>query len=246
MEIGRHYPRAPITEALVDLRVSFREGISLERLRDYGGKVKRAYPHEETREIFEAQFGLQKAPSTSRQVLGYLYRSSDKLQAVQARRDGFTFSRFAPYETWEHLIAESHRLWDIFVETLRPTAVERIAVRYINQLVLPIVAGALDFEHYLQTFPKIGEGPSPDLEQFFIRLQLPQRDIDARLILTEALLPPQVPESVGVILDIDLFREGLAFPPDSGEIWSILNAFRDRKNLYFEASITDRARELFK
>ncbi len=245
MQVGRHYPRAPITEALVDLKVNFRDGISLDRLKGFGAKVKNSYPHEETREMVQAQLTMQGGASTSRETLGYLYRSSDKLQAVQARRDGFTFSRFAPYETWEVLIAEARRLWTLFVEVTNPTEVQRVAVRYINHLLLPITSGRLKFEDYLRTFPVVGEGAGQDLEQFFVRLQLPQKDLGATLILTEALLPPQVPESVGVILDIDLFRDGTSLMPSSEEIWGILKTFRDRKNLYFEGSITDACRELF-
>ena len=82
------------------------------------------------------------------------------------------------------------------------------------------------------------------LEQFFLRLVMPQIDLAAKLILTEALLPPQG-DRLGVILDIDLFRENVSINAESAEIWDILEAFRVRKNKYFEASITDAARELF-
>jgi uncharacterized protein (TIGR04255 family) len=50
---------------------------------------------------------------------------------------------------------------------------------------------------------------------------------------------------LGVILDIDLFRENLSLPTRSGEIWDMLETFRERKNKFFEVSITDATREIF-
>jgi uncharacterized protein (TIGR04255 family) len=158
--------------------------------------------------------------------------------------DGFTFSRFSPYQDWNHLVEETKRLWSLFVKVVRPTIVTRVAVRYINQINLPLKGGALRFEDYLRTFPASGLEENVELEQFFVRLVMPQKDIAAKLILTEALLPVQ-DGHIGVILDIDLFREHVALDVRSDEIWTILELFRERKNRYFEVSITDASRELF-
>ena len=243
----RHYEKAPITEALIDLRVTYAEGVSLDKLRQFGAMVRDQYPHEAPREMLQGQFDFSSAnPSTrsSRTTVGYIFHSEDRRQAVQARLDGFTFSRFAPYLDWSHLVDEAKRLWVIFVSNLSPTAVVRVAVRYVNQINLPLKGGALMFESYLKTFPGVGLDQDVSLEQFFLRLVMPQEDLQAKLILTEALLPQQG-DSLGVILDIDLFRENLSISAQSNEIWDILKTFRERKNKFFESSITDKTRELF-
>ena len=243
----RHYAKAPITEALIDLRVSFGDDVSLEKLKQFGASVRDKYPNEATREMLQGQFDFRSpSPSShsSRSVMGYIFHSEDRRQAVQARLDGFTFSRFAPYVDWRQLLDEAKRLWGQFVTLLNPNAVVRVAVRYVNQINLPLKHGTLAFENYLKTFPGLGLEEDVVLEQFFVRLVMPQQDLGAKLILTEALLPQQG-ASIGVILDIDLFRENLAINPQSNEIWDILETFRERKNKYFEASITDATRELF-
>jgi len=82
-----------------------------------------------------------------------------------------------------------------------------------------------------------------------MRVVLPQNDLMARLILTEWVLPPQLPpplQSLGVILDLDIAQESTSFDVRSGEIWVLLDRFRERKNRYFELSITDATRELFR
>ena len=248
MPTHQPYPNAPLTEALIDFRVKFNHDISLDKLKRFGAEVSAQYPNETTRDLLQGQinFGASEPQTqSSRTAIGYIYHSGDRRQAVQARLDGFTFSRFTPYQDWAHLVKETKRLWGIFIEVLRPTVVVRVAVRYVNQINLPLKAGTLRFEDYLRTFPQLtGIEEDVDLEQFFVRLVMPQRDLSARLILTETLLPPQ-DHFLGVILDIDLFRDDISLDARSEEIWAILEMFRSRKNKYFEASITDAARELF-
>ena len=241
------YPNAPITEALIDIRVAHQQGISLEKLRKFGVGVRGEYPNESPRDILQGQIDFSMSdPKTqsSRTTVGYIFHSVDRRQAVQARLDGFTFSRFAPYQDWNHLVDEARRLWTVFVSILEPAAALRVAVRYVNQINLPLKEETLNFEHYLRTFPKMDIDGDVLLEQFFLRLVMPQQDLSAQLILTEALLPPQGP-SLGVILDIDLFSENLSLDVRGSEIWDMLDRFRARKNKYFEASITDATRELF-
>src|SRR5579859_1241021 len=140
MPTHRHYPKAPITEALIDFRVVHEAGISLEKLKKFGVAIKDQYPNEATRDVVQGQITLiGPAPKTqsSRATVGYIFHSADRLQAVQARLDGFTFSRFAPYKDWDHLVMEARRLWNIFVGLLEPTSVSRMAVRYVNQINLP-------------------------------------------------------------------------------------------------------------
>src|SRR5947209_2748019 len=192
MSESRHYPHAPITEALVDLRVDFGPDMSLEKLRTFGAHIKASYPNEGTRDMLQSEIsivGAQPKTESKHTTLGYIFHSGDRRQAVQARIDGFTFSRFAPYQDWPQLIGEAKRLWKVFVDVLRPRMVTRIAVRYINQINLPLKDGTLKFEDYLRTFPATGLVEEGALEQFFLRLVMPQQDLSAKLILPEALLP---------------------------------------------------------
>jgi len=243
-----HYRNAPITEALVDFRIVYDREVSLLDLKKFGSEIKSQYPHESPRTIFAGEINFESSQTqtkASQTVVGYIFHSPDRSQAVQARLDGFTVSRFPKYQDWPHLIGEAHRLWDIFVRTLRPKRVIRIAVRYINQINLPLRDGKVGFEDYLRTFPQVkGIEEDLDLDQFLLRLVIPQNDIQAKLILTEAVVP-STGDTIGIILDIDLFRENISLDPRDSNIWSILEKFRDRKNLYFEASITDTTRGLF-
>lgn len=243
----RHYPKAPITEALIDFRVIHDVGISLEKLKSFGAAIANDYPHEATRDLVQGRItliGPQPQQHSSRSTFGYIFHSHDRLQAVQARLDGFTFSRFAPYKDWDQLVNEAKRLWQVYVDLLTPKIVNRLAVRYVNQINLPLVDGTVRFEDYLSTFITTGIEDDISLEQFLMRLVMPQADLGAVLVLTESLLPSRG-DHLSILLDIDLFRENVSFDVHSKEIWDILGTFRGRKNKFFEGSITDATRGLF-
>ena len=61
--------------------------------------------------------------------------------------------------------------------------------------------------------------------------------------MIEAFAPPFGPELVSVILDFDLFREQI-WQSDDEEIWRFLEELRHRKNQVFNASITEKTKEL--
>ena len=172
-----------------------------------------------------------------------MFRSEDNLQTFQATLEGFSFNRLAPYKSWEEFSSDAKNLWGIYKEICSPTHVTRAAVRYINQINIP--ANELtELKDYLRTVPEVSPGlPQNALQTFFMQLQIPQPDLDCMLIINEAIAPPANPEIVSVILDLDLFRQQI-WDSDDEDIWCFLEKLRDRKNEVFEASITDRTREL--
>lgn len=239
------YFKAPITEALIDIRVTLPNETTVADLArvDIGEEI--GYPHRRNRFAFEGQiaFGDQVETATRQTHVGYDFWSSDERQIVQVRQDGFTFSRLAPYDCWETFRKEAHRLWEFYRAMAEPVNVTRIAVRYINRLDLPLPMG--DFKDYLRTVPEVSPDLPQELNGYLMQLVIPQEDIGAFVLLNEALLPPSDPGTVSVLLDIDLFRE-LETSIEEEELWSLLDQFRVRKNKVFEACITERTRELIR
>jgi uncharacterized protein (TIGR04255 family) len=173
--------------------------------------------------------------------MGYFFWSADKRQAVQARLDGFSFSRLRPYESWNALHAEAQRLWELYVQVAQPLSVERVALRYINRIELPT---PLDLEEYLATYPELGDGCPQTLSDLYMRLVAQQGA--ATVVITEAIDDSSVkPGSAAFILDIDVFQR-VRFPPsDSSQLWSILAEIRKLKNDVFFNSITSKTAALF-
>lgn len=238
----KHYSRAPITEALIDLRAELPDGVTLATLSDVHSSIKADYPMRQDFLIVQGQMvaGASVGATASQTQVGYIFSSSDQKQILQARLDGFTFSRLAPYHRWETFRNEAQRLWSLYQLIAEPKRINRLALRYINRLDLPWPFK--DLKDYLRTVPEV----SPDLPQglsgYFMQLQIPQEDIRATLILNQAFMPPQMPDVISVLLDIELGRE--IELPDPEAVWDVLEQLHTRTDQVFEACITDLTREL--
>lgn len=245
MTTPKHYPRAPITEAVLELRVRLPEGTSLSTLADLHAQVEQDYPtrRNQVEVQFEGRSGGEGPTATARQThKGFVFISHDERQSFQARLDGFAFSRLAPYDRWETFQPEARRLWSIYRSATNPESIVRLALRYVNKLDIPLPV--LDMKDYLRTGPEIAPELPQGLSRFFMQLEIPQEDLESSLVLNEALVPPPRANLASVLLDIDIFRQENV-PNDEDGIWAFFERLRRRKNQVFEACITDRTKELF-
>ncbi len=248
MQVYRHYSKAPITEAIIDLKVAFPEGFSVDALANIHAHISDRFPIQELMYtgigavLFQPGSPVQ--IEANQQHNGFRFKSEDNRKLFQATLNGFTFNRLAPYESWEEFSGDARYLWDIYTNVCHPTHVTRVALRYINQIIIP-VKGLGDLKDYLNTVPEVPSGlPRNILSSFFMQLQIPQDDLDCMLTINEALAPPTNPETITVLLDFDLFRQQ-TWQTDDADIWHFLQQLRERKNLVFNTSITDRTRRLF-
>lgn len=245
MGTQRHYPNAPITEALIDLRVELPKRVTVTDLEMVHAEEKSAYPIKKNRNLVigQMQVGEQVAAATSSKHIGFLFTSTDEKQIFQARLDGFTMSRLAPYESWDVFCKEARRLWDRYRSVVEPDKLVRLAVRYINRLDLPLPVP--DLKEYLRTVPEISPDLPQDLAGYFLHLRIPMEDIKSTLLVNQTIIEPSGPNVVSVVLDNDLYRDA-DVPQNDDAVWNFFEELRLRKNDAFESSITDRTRELFK
>jgi uncharacterized protein (TIGR04255 family) len=205
-----------------------------------------AYPTRMKRVLTELEGRLSNdgaAASARSNIVGYLFKSADENQVFQARLDGFALSRLKPYESWKPFRDEARRLWDVYRSVAKPTRVTRVAVRYINRLDLPLPVQ--DLKDYLRTAPEVSSDLPQELAGYFLRLELPFKDIASVLVVNQTIVAPATPNVASVVLDVDVFRVD-DLPPDEQSMWDFFEVLRARKNEVFEACITDRARELFR
>jgi uncharacterized protein (TIGR04255 family) len=240
-----HYSRAPITEALIDLRVTPTAEVDVAALESIHSQEAERYPEKKKLFAFTAELrtGDEVSANATQLERGWALISVDKRQVFQAQVDGFTFSRLTPYETWESFRQEAFRLWQIYRAVNPRGAVTRIAVRYLNRLDLPLPLR--DFKDYLHTVPEIGQDLPQSLSGFFMQLHIPIPDVFGTAIVTETLIPPSSPEVASVVLDINLARDH-ELPTDDADIWKLFEDLHNYKNKVFEGCITDLTREMIK
>ena len=257
-----HLSRAPIVEALIDFRVRLPADFEVTRFKDVHAQFEAAYPKIEERKFNEHKFehAPDKEPShtiADRGIHGYLFHSADGTQIVQFRRDGFTFNRLKPYTSWEQVFAEATWFWKLYVQTCQPIDISRIAVRYINRLMLP--GPDLEFSDYLAAPPPTPGGPTSSLADirpeaaaatsfiggFVSRVTINDLDAGITAAVVQALEPPADDRYIPVLLDIDVFQKDmLELSPDA--VLIRFDKLREAKNCAFFGSITNKTLEMLK
>ena len=244
-----NFPRPPITEALIDIRVSAPEGISFDQLEQFAADVSERFPNREER--FHRQGGIRfekDAPveviEDKREKMGFLLFSESRDKAVQARTDGFTLSKLKPYESWHALRDEARELWALYSELVAPGKVVRLAARYINRIEISLPIS--DFKDYILTVPEIAPEVPQGITEFFFRVIIPKPEIEAIAIINATMQSPTENGKVlPYILDIDVARNAV-IKPDSEKIWDMLEDIRNYKNEIFFNSITERTKKMFR
>jgi len=250
--MGEYEPflNAPISEAVLDIRVSRTNAPAFHDLSRFVERVKDGYPHSKTLGVIQAEIradagsaeALQLTHSTSSAPIGYQCISEDRKQIAQPRVNGFVFSKLRPYDRWLTFKTESRRLFDLYCEEFGSRTIERIAIRTINRLDIP--GAQIDFKDWIRTFPEISPALPQGLSGFFMQVYQPYNDVKALCIINETLVPPEVPGTIAVILDIDLSRVD-EIPQEPDAFWSLLDEMRQKKNEIFLGCITDRMKETF-
>jgi uncharacterized protein (TIGR04255 family) len=238
-----HLRNAPIAEAVIDFRVVRQEQVSAEAFADLGSSIGEQYTKTGSIQSIEARFGvIHGKPSGASQIqtdLGIRYESTTEI--VQFRVDGFTFSKIAPYTTWEEVSVEAFRLWEIYVDAAKPRQVSRVAVRYINQMQLPAVK---DLGEYLTAPPQLPEPIPQTVRDFLTRVNVRDDRRNASAVIVQALEPQIDPKTISLLLDIDAFREMNEKSDDPGLVL-VFEHLRELKNDIFFASITEKIVEKY-
>ena len=135
----RHLSRAPISEALIDIRVALEQGFDGARLLAAREQVKDRYPLAVEQRGVVASFNVFPAIGMGPQVQdmglrGIHVKTADEKSVAQFRVDGFTFNRLKPYTSWEEILPEARDLWLVYCDIAKPKSVSRLGTRYINHI----------------------------------------------------------------------------------------------------------------
>ncbi len=211
-----HLARAPIVEAVIEFRARVEAKWVEEDISRRLGESLTEYPNRQslTQGSFTAHIQLgprdstdqesESAPTFMRQGwLGVRATESDGLQIAQFKADGFSFSRLAPYESWDQFRTEALRLWEIHRSLSESTEIARIGVRFINRLEVPI--DGLEFGDYFRGFPD-NPGDLPTAEFLYQdSMGVPGHPYIVKLARTFQLPQADNATTLSLLLDIDAF-----------------------------------------
>jgi uncharacterized protein (TIGR04255 family) len=246
MKDVEHLSRAPIVEALLDLRVASPNTDLHAGLDEIQSRLSSGYPTKQATKIWTGSFQLpaegEPVATASESLSGYQFTSTDGKQVVQARPDGFAFSRLHPYTNWSDFLGAARSAWDVYAAVTKPDGISRVALRYINRIPLP--APLRKIGDYLHTGPFFASGLPQSTESLFFRAVVNDEKSAATVVITEAIEESPHMGTVPFILDIDVFRSGYFRADDS--LWEQFSSLHEAKNRFFFESITDATKELLR
>lgn len=248
MARARHLKRAPVREALIDIQ--FEPRIEIGSIERFASGQTQEFPKQ--LDLWEALVGFnvdgsQASANATQAVIGKRLDSEDSPHVLQCRTGGFTFSRLSPYIEWGRLREDAYRLWQIFYREAGPQTVTRLAVRYINEIKIPLPIN--DFGDYLVCPPRVPDLLPQAISGFMQRVVIPD-DAKNCISVVNQLFEGQSlmlggQETISVVLDIDVFRQVSIDASKVDEIWGALDILREQKNRIFFEHLTERSVEMF-
>lgn len=242
----RHLTNAPLREAVIDFRVERTKGASVDDLKQAAEFFGDDYEYSGTIRLFEGQIVLSEEGADTGEtrvaVHGFKYKSKDNMHVVQIKNDGLTFSRLQRYSTWAEVSGEAFRIWELYKRIAGPLTVTRTALRYVNQMDVPLKDGG-SFLEYLTAPPRLPDSLPQSISNFLVRVVVhdENRGLSANVIQT--LDQAEKEGHVRIILDVDVYKEWSSEEQEG--IMVAFNDLHDFKNDVFFHSITERTAGLF-
>jgi uncharacterized protein (TIGR04255 family) len=159
---SRSYPRAPITEAVIEIRVSAeattREQDKIVR------RLKHDYPNAEPLQTFSVSIdttggrvGVEEHPR------GFRLSTDEQTDVVLVMPQGIATARLAPYPGWQALRDRAKMVWEVWCRSTPHHPISRLGIRYINRIDIPTdERPTVRLQDYLllhPQFPPLSPGP---------------------------------------------------------------------------------------
>ena len=238
------YERAPITEAVVEFKFSAK--IDEKKYEKAIAQLEQVYDNHKKNVQRKVDINLDRPTNPVKGVEDTRidsFFSNNMTQRVVIRPDSFAVAVLAPYTCWDDFKKRILRDRDIWQKYAGFQKIDRIGMRYINRLDLPLVDGKVNLSNYVKVYPLVPTDIGTiHRYTFVVESEIPE--IGALVRLHSARVESPLPDHDGLVLDIDIFRfyeEAV----NSDVLHEFLEKARINKNSIFENSITDKARELF-
>ena len=240
------YPRAPITEAVIELRIA--TGLETVIIDKIAKRLKKRYDTQAPLQQVNLILDMTGSGTTAvqQQNNGHRFATYDQADIALLTPVNLTTARLAPYPGWHAFQTMARENWADWCSIAPRHPISRVGVRYINRIDIPLPDdGIVQLETYLTTHPRseILERP---LTGFMVQAQF-----DAFLpkwvatLTTAPLTPHPVPNHFSLLLDIDVSRTQ-DIPEKSDEMWTMINEAQTIKNDLFERALTPATKEFFR
>lgn len=243
------YIHPPIVEAVVEFRFAGGQMVDTELLEEFKVALGQDYPGEmRTSNQIQVQAQVGEAGvSTAAQssVHKVLFPSADGLRLVGVGHQSLSLHVLKPYPGWPDFKARVETALDVYREIVAPDAIFGLAVRYIDQVILPADPDVIlaDFFVGLPARPAAMPG---GLASFHVVTQAIEPETATTAVLTLASGQRTAGGGATVLYDLNLIRDCSASPVGYEGWQDPLDELQTRQRDIFEQSITEKTRELFR
>ena len=242
------YKHPPITEAVIG--ISFSSPIKQTAINSVNKKFHVHYPHSQVVSNIDFDVAVEltnnqiNKPTTKiTKKDGHRLSTADMTQLLVLWPSSFTLSQLAPYPGWNQFFERFVRDWNMWKRVVGFQTISRIGVRYINRIDIPITEPVIEYEKYLNVYPKLPDNLNPG-HAYAVQAALELKEIDCLLKINSAAVPSPILDHASFVIDLDISKE--SNPPQSDDdVYDLLNKIRVKKNEMFEACVSSRAKELF-
>lgn len=250
MALARPLARSPIREAIIEIRS---ERCALSRVTEFRDAIAPGFPKaqpfrfaSEALRIPDERRTRPDLDATATQV-GWRCESADGREVVLVRVDGLSVATVGGYPGWQAFAARFLTLFEAYRHCVAPTEFERVGLRYINDIRLPITP-SFDFDDFLTAAPRTPTGFPQACFDFLIRLRLPSGIDGVTLDVMQATdAGGRSDRELPLIIDIDVGSHRLRNAGDrvSDRIPEALLEMHDIKNRVFFGLITEQLAEAY-
>jgi uncharacterized protein (TIGR04255 family) len=230
----------PIILAVVELRFTLPDNFDILRLKRDDGDLLKKYPNRLDNftgniNLPSPVAGLTSATVDSRQI-GYIYTNIEKSRKVIISKENLVYAQEGNYSNWIAFKAEWSEIISHFSFVLNELIVERLSIRFVNQIVVSDLNSPLD---YFKSSISAQEGVIKyPVDLYFYRYVMRVPDSLLRVIVINSLQEISA-TNYTFIFDIDVLNDE-HFKFNIERISEIMENLREKKNETFFNNITDK------
>ncbi|MGC8825516.1 MAG: TIGR04255 family protein [Anaerolineae bacterium] len=238
------YRNPPIVEAVCEFRLSRDTPWDLTVPGLLYEKLREQFPNREQRlvqefEISEGPQGIQQQIRSSERIMLF---GEDRKMFVQLGPHLLAINVLKPYPTWALFKSKIQLAWESLLTTIEVKGVERIGLRYINRIEIPVAADRI--KEYLEFYIFLGEDLPQQMVSFLAGGEFTFASGRDRCRVQLSSMSRESQEQTELLLDIDYFlARPKELPPGDALDW--IEAAHERVECIFEGCITDVLRESF-
>ncbi|MEP7037612.1 MAG: TIGR04255 family protein [Acidobacteriota bacterium] len=242
--VRREYEEPSVIEALIE--VYFSQTMNdFSVWSDFNNRIKKKYPTVEESIIPKAEIQVNQSGESHQRISPeklYRFYQKDKSKLVQANKDFISVHQLKPYSGYENFRAEAEKIINDYVSVTEPKMVNRIGMRYINQVMIPETN--VELSRYFKFMPQIPEEVTDGINDVLLQIQFVPRNSNHQIMTSLRSGNSSLENQVVFFLDIyDIIQ--LNNEIEIADILKSLDEAHNNIERVFEGFITDEARKLF-